>query len=217
MADHTKGSITASQYLDDGRYGLLTQENEILVGVSAGLTEADAIRLASCWNACEGLTQDHFDGDWTAKGLSQYAKKLEGQVAELRAALQAQTSPGTPSARLAGVLAKLREIFPDAHDQFSASPPELAYLERVAALQAQQGEDRKVDDLCNTLDGFMSGVIAALGALAPHSKHGDVVHDEIVNSVGKEALYAAAEPDDVEWAGLDPDFYAAMLAARREG
>lgn len=99
MADHTKGPITASQYLDDGRYGLLTQENEILVGVSAGLTEADAIRLASCWNACEGLTQDHFDGDWTAKGLSQYAKKLEGQVADLRAALQAQQGDALDAAR----------------------------------------------------------------------------------------------------------------------
>lgn len=54
--------------------------------------DANLRRLAACWNACEGLTQDHFDGDWTAKGLSQYAKTLEGQVADLRAALAAATA-----------------------------------------------------------------------------------------------------------------------------
>jgi len=57
-------------------------------------------------------------------------------------------------------------------------------------------------------DMFLHGVIAALGALAPHCQHGDVQHDEIVRSVGKEALYRAAEPEDVTWAGLDPKYYA---------
>lgn len=55
---------------------------------------------------------------------------------------------------------------------------------------------------------FYRGVIAALGALRPHSTHGCTVHDEIVNSVDKDQLYAIAEPEDVEWAGLDPEFYA---------
>ncbi len=59
---------------------------------------------------------------------------------------------------------------------------------------------------------FYRGVIAALGALAPHSMHGDVFHDEIVKSVGKERLYAVAEHEDVEWAGLDAKFYAATQA-----
>ncbi|MGO4379717.1 hypothetical protein [Pseudoduganella sp. RAF53_2] len=61
-------------------------------------------------------------------------------------------------------------------------------------------------------DEFMRGVIAALGALAPHSAHGDVMHDEIVKSVGKDALYRIAEVEDVEWAGLDPVHYAAVHA-----
>jgi len=61
-------------------------------------------------------------------------------------------------------------------------------------------------------DMFLRGVIAALGALAPHCQHGDVIHDEIVRSVGKEALYRTAEPEDVVWAGLDPEFYAAISA-----
>lgn len=59
-------------------------------------------------------------------------------------------------------------------------------------------------------DEFMRGVIAALGALAPHSTHGEVMHDEIVKSVGKDALYRIAEAEDVEWAGLDPTHYAAV-------
>lgn len=61
---------------------------------------------------------------------------------------------------------------------------------------------------------FYRGVIAALGALAPHCRHGDTKHDEIVRSVNKESLYAAAEPEDVEWAGLDPVFYAAIHALK---
>lgn len=64
---------------------------------------------------------------------------------------------------------------------------------------------------------FYVGVIAALGALKPHFTHGSTVHDEIVNSVGKEQLYAHAEPEDVEWAGLDPEFYAAVQAAKKGG
>jgi hypothetical protein len=64
---------------------------------------------------------------------------------------------------------------------------------------------------------FYRGVIAALGALAPHSTHGCTEHDEIVRSVGKEQLYAAAEPEDVAWAGLDPEFYAAQQSAAPKG
>lgn len=50
----------------------------------------------------------------------------------------AQDGPGTPSARLGGILSRLSEIFPDLHNQFAAAPPEIAYLERIAALQSQQ-------------------------------------------------------------------------------
>lgn len=41
---------------------------------------ANARRLVACWNACEGLTQDHFDGGWTAKGLSRHARAMEDKV-----------------------------------------------------------------------------------------------------------------------------------------
>jgi hypothetical protein len=44
--------LFASQYLDDGRYGLVSGDNEIIVGVSCGLSEDNAIRLAASWNAC---------------------------------------------------------------------------------------------------------------------------------------------------------------------
>lgn len=49
--------------------------------------EDNASRLVACWNACEGLTQDHFDGDWTALGLSKYAKSLEGKISAARTLL----------------------------------------------------------------------------------------------------------------------------------
>lgn len=66
------------------------------------------------------------------------------------------------------------------------------------------------------LHDFYRGVIAALGVLATWHKHGTTEHDEIVKSVGKEALYRHAEPEDVEWAGLDPNYYAALTTATPE-
>ena len=34
-----------------------------------------------CVKACAGLTEDELDGGWTAKGISNYARKLEDDVA----------------------------------------------------------------------------------------------------------------------------------------
>ena len=79
--------------------------------------------------------------------------------------------------------------------------------DRIAELERQLAE-READ----ARSDFYRGVIAALGALCPHFKHGCTEHDEIVTSVGKAELYAAAEPEDVEWAGLDPEYYAAIKA-----
>ena len=58
MSAHTTGKLHASQYLDDGRLGILNADNEIIVGVASKLTEADARRLAACWNACDGIDTD---------------------------------------------------------------------------------------------------------------------------------------------------------------
>jgi hypothetical protein len=55
---------------------------------SKGTDEANARRLVACWNACEGLPQDALDGGWTAAGISQYAKRLEGERDELMGALK---------------------------------------------------------------------------------------------------------------------------------
>ncbi|MBY0238100.1 MAG: hypothetical protein K2X55_02190 [Burkholderiaceae bacterium] len=52
------------------------------------LSAADASRLAASWNACQGLTQDHFDGGWTALGLSKHAKRQEDKRATARALLE---------------------------------------------------------------------------------------------------------------------------------
>ncbi|MCE3262596.1 MAG: hypothetical protein K0R43_1675 [Pseudoduganella sp.] len=51
------------------------------------LSRGNAHRIAACWNACQGLTMDHFDGGWTAKGLSRHAKALENQIATARTLL----------------------------------------------------------------------------------------------------------------------------------
>lgn len=51
------------------------------------LSRANARRIVACWNACEGLSMDHFEGGWTAKGLSRHAKAMEDQVAAARTLL----------------------------------------------------------------------------------------------------------------------------------
>ncbi|MEF2265384.1 hypothetical protein V3C40_01210 [Janthinobacterium sp. LS2A] len=58
-----------------------------------GMRTANARRLAACWNACDGLTQDHFDGGWSAKGLSEYAKQVENTLAAARALLAEVVKP----------------------------------------------------------------------------------------------------------------------------
>lgn len=40
--------------------------------------------IVACVNACEGLTQDHFDGGWKAKELIAYAVNLEKERDALR-------------------------------------------------------------------------------------------------------------------------------------
>ena len=44
---------------------------------------AEIARLTVYATACDGITQDHLDGGWTASGLSKYAKGLEAEIARL--------------------------------------------------------------------------------------------------------------------------------------
>lgn len=75
---HTQGLlITAS--IRPGVQALVAM-NDCDQTIATGASIPDAQRLAACWNACDGLTQDHFDGGWTARGLSKYAKGLEGKL-----------------------------------------------------------------------------------------------------------------------------------------
>jgi hypothetical protein len=46
-------------------------------------------RIVSSVNALDGLPQETLDGGWTGVGMSAYAKKLEGEKAELIKALEA--------------------------------------------------------------------------------------------------------------------------------
>jgi hypothetical protein len=52
------------------------------------MREANARRIVTCVNACDGLPQDTLDGGWTAAGMIAYASKLERHNAELIEALQ---------------------------------------------------------------------------------------------------------------------------------
>lgn len=74
----------------------------------------------------------------------------------------------------------------------------------ISAAPAAQGDAKP--------DMFLQGVFASLCAIAPYSQHGDLHHDAIVCSVGKDKLYSAAKPVDVRCAGLDPNEYASIAA-----
>ncbi|WP_162995701.1 hypothetical protein [Janthinobacterium agaricidamnosum] len=45
-----------------------------------GMREANAHRLVACWNALDGLSDDHLAGGWNARGMSAYAKGLEEKL-----------------------------------------------------------------------------------------------------------------------------------------
>jgi len=94
---HTKGKL---QYRknpwDEGKYDLRPDDSTPWAyapvahvkgdkRVTGGNGEANARRLAACWNACDGLPQDALDGGWTALGLSQHAKQLEDENVALKA------------------------------------------------------------------------------------------------------------------------------------
>ncbi len=58
MSNHTPGPWTASCYWDDGRWGVLTDDNKILCACNRGLLEPDARLIAAApdlRDALEGL------------------------------------------------------------------------------------------------------------------------------------------------------------------
>jgi len=92
-ATHTKGIIRVKfdghiiNYVGEPYCSLVVDNVSsqlVPVPIAKEVRMSNARRLAACWNACEGLTMDHFDGGWTAKGLSSHAKSLEGKLAEER-------------------------------------------------------------------------------------------------------------------------------------
>jgi len=63
---------------------------------------------AAC-KACEGLTQDHFDGGWTAKELSAYAKRQETELAAACALLREVFKADDEIAEISGSTRPLTE------------------------------------------------------------------------------------------------------------
>lgn len=54
-----------------------------------GMREANAQRLVACWNALDGLSDDHLAGGWNVRGMSSYAKGLEEKLRVAHAQLLA--------------------------------------------------------------------------------------------------------------------------------
>lgn len=45
-----------------------------------GMREANARRMVACWNALDGLSDDHLAGGWNVRSMSAYAKGLEEKL-----------------------------------------------------------------------------------------------------------------------------------------
>lgn len=99
MSEHTKEPW---KFLEP--QGVLSCEVVCADGVTIAEVEyePDAHRIIACVNACEGVTQEMFDGGWSAKGISDYAKNLERQrdvawkeLREIREALGANPEEST--------------------------------------------------------------------------------------------------------------------------
>ena len=58
-----------------------------------GMREANAQRLVACWNALDGLSDDHLAGGWNVRGMSSYAKGLEDKLAVARLLLAEAVKP----------------------------------------------------------------------------------------------------------------------------
>lgn len=128
-APHTPGRLTADE---DGL--LLTESGHCLAAVgsweASQSAAADAQRLAACWNACGGISMDAFDGGWTAKGLSQYAKSLELRLTEAAALLRDVVRPHDEQARQAakaGEAPKLNPLAGRIHEFLEAAGPLIAF------------------------------------------------------------------------------------------
>jgi hypothetical protein len=46
-----------------------------------GTREANAQRMVACWNALDGLSDDHLAGGWNVRRMSAYTKGLENKLA----------------------------------------------------------------------------------------------------------------------------------------
>lgn len=108
MSAHTPGLLMVAQeaFDNDGCPETVITGMDGRAGVAVcidfgknnpGMREANARRLVACWNALDGLSQDALDGDWTAKGISAYAKSLEVKITEEQASKRAGIMPIIPA------------------------------------------------------------------------------------------------------------------------
>lgn len=80
--------LVASQYLDDGRWGLVSGDNEIIVGVTRHLAKEDARRLAACWNALDGLPTELIEKQGaTRSGIYKGVEEISDKLAAARSLL----------------------------------------------------------------------------------------------------------------------------------
>ena len=83
-AQHTQGRVKV-QHPHAGERGYEVAFEPGLEHLCQDITEANARRLAACWNACESIDTEYLEGD---DSLPHYARRLMAQRDELLAALR---------------------------------------------------------------------------------------------------------------------------------
>lgn len=126
---HTPGRVKV-QHPDAGERGWEVAFEPGLERLCADITEANARRLAACWNACESIDTEYLEGD---DSLPHYARRLMAQRDELLAALRmVMACAGAISAAPDGLL----EMALDDDDEETRSQANAFLVARAAIAKA---------------------------------------------------------------------------------
>lgn len=81
MSAHTPGPWFPSQYLDNDEWGVLSQDNVIVVGLSSRITKADARLIAAAPRMYDFIQRiaGYTDIPWTAEQARDILRDVEDQ------------------------------------------------------------------------------------------------------------------------------------------
>lgn len=137
---HTEGPWVASEILDDGRFGVLTMDNGILIGLSVRLSKPDAYLIAAAPTLASDNVQLRAELTEVEKfrGIEQAAiRQLRDTLADKRASCEKLADD---NARLRGLLRDARAIITGKPDASYSPNWERTRDALLSAIEKEVGE-----------------------------------------------------------------------------